>query len=47
MNEGTVEICFDNLWGLVGEEGWSEADSQVVCRQLGYQVEGTYIMNVL
>ena len=37
---GTVEVCFDNLWGLISESGWSEQDAQVSCRQLGYQAEG-------
>lgn len=39
--EGIVEICFDNLWGLIEDYGWTELDAQVACRQLGYQVEGT------
>ena len=39
-NEGTVEICFDNLWGLVAETEWSISDAGVTCRQLGYRSEG-------
>ena len=39
-NEGTVEICFDNLWGLVSQNEWSTADAEVTCRQLGYPSEG-------
>ena len=42
-NEGTVEICFDNLWGLVAQNEWSTADAEVTCRQLGYPPEGTDI----
>ena len=38
--EGVVEICFDNLWGLVEDLGWTVLDAQVVCRQLGYEIEG-------
>ena len=34
--EGTIEICFGNLWGLIAETGWGDHDAQVVCRQLGY-----------
>ena len=42
-NEGTVEICFDNLWGLVAQNEWSTADAEVTCRQLGYPPEGADI----
>lgn len=38
--EGSVEVCFENLWGLVAETGWNQGDAEVVCRQLGYQTEG-------
>ena len=37
--EGTVEICFDNLWGLIADAGWNSQNAQVVCRQLGYEVK--------
>ena len=40
-NEGTVEVCFDSIWGLVSESGWTIEDARFVCRQLGYHVEGT------
>ena len=33
-------MCFDNLWGLIEEEGWSDKDAEIVCKQLGYEVEG-------
>ena len=39
--EGTVEICFDNLWGLIDESGWGSNDARVVCEQLGYGTAGT------
>ena len=42
-SEGTVEICIDNLWGLVAQYEWSTADAEVTCRQLGYPSEGTDI----
>ena len=38
--EGTVEVCFNNLWGLVSESGWTTTDAQVVCAQLGYGLSG-------
>ena len=35
-NEGTIEICYDGLWGLISDSYWSDSDAEVVCRQLGY-----------
>ena len=35
-NEGRVEICIDNQWGTVTDDGWSSNDAKVVCQQLGY-----------
>ena len=34
--EGVVEVCVDNIWGLIGETGWDIEDATVVCHQLGY-----------
>ena len=33
---GRVQVCINGHWGTVCNNGWSGADSQVVCRQLGY-----------
>ena len=35
-NEGTVEVCYSGLWGLVADSGWTNGDARVVCNQLGY-----------
>ena len=37
-SEGTVEVCFNKVWGLISENGWTKTDAQVVCRQLGYSL---------
>ena len=37
---GLVEVCFSQRWGTVNGDGWSSADTQVVCKQLGYQTAG-------
>ena len=39
-SEGTVEICFDNLWGLVAQSKWSASNAEVTCRELGYFFQG-------
>ena len=38
--EGTVEVCVNNLWGLIGDGGWNDGDAEVVCRQLGLPTGG-------
>lgn len=35
-NEGTIEVCMSNIWGLVSDNTWNSNNSRVVCRQLGY-----------
>lgn len=38
--EGTIEICYNSLWGMIAASGWNDIDSAVVCKQLGYSTQG-------
>ena len=40
QNEGRVEVCVNEVWGTVTDDGWSTNDGVVVCTQLGYSSQG-------
>ena len=38
--EGRVEICVDDVWGVICDDGWDKTDAHIACQQLGYAEQG-------
>ena len=39
-NDGLLQVCFSGRRGTVNVDGWTDVDTQVTCRQLGFNNAG-------
>lgn len=40
---GRIEVFYNGRWGILCEDGFTENNAKVVCRQLGYNFS-TYVL---
>ena len=41
-SDGTVEVCYNKIWGLIEVSGWGKNDAIVICRQLGFSTSSEW-----
>lgn len=43
--QGRLEVCLFGVWGSVCDDQWTDRNSEVVCRQLGYESSSKHCDN--
>ena len=43
---GRLEICYNRAWGTICNYSWGTTDTRLVCRQLGFQPHGIYLVTL-
>ena len=39
-----MEVCLSQRWGTVTDDGWSTAEANILCKQLGYNTYGILLV---
>ena len=47
VSYGTVQVCIDEIWGLITDIAWDDNDAIVICKQLGQISEGESFSKLL
>ena len=47
VRDGRVEICINNAWGTVCNNLFDDEDARVVCTEMGFSEEGTFVVMLL
>ena len=37
---GRVEVCINNAWGTICDNGFDSAEAEIICSELGFDREG-------
>ena len=41
-SRGVIEVCINNQWGTVCDDGFDSNDARAACKQLGFYKQGKF-----